>query len=188
MKCLHCDKVFARKKGRSRPQLFCKPSCQKKHWKKNNKEKVRQHQQNYKPKRRLAYAKRRAHYVNYKRRWREENYERYVASTRAWQQKNKVKLAAYMRDFRNKNPEYRKREIQLTLLWNKNNPERRAATVKQVRIREVRELKNNYVKAKLCFKTSLKHKDIPDELVVAKREHLLAVRTVRNFITERRAV
>jgi len=121
------------------------------------------------------------------RAWAAANREANLARKRAYYEENKAALLAQQRTYYEANkprileaqrrpPEVNRARVKA---WVAANPEKRRAQLR----RQVENLSDGYVRAKLKQKTTLRAADIPQQLVQMKRDEL-ALRRLARLLTE----
>lgn len=146
----------------------CKPCDRQRtaEWKRANKERVREYNKKYKAR----------VYASLSTQEKEKLKEKLREKMRVHRRENPEKYKAYRQKYCGKNKE----KIKLKAAkWNKENPDRRREYVRRSATVSREKLNPCYIRSFLIMGTKLKAKDIPEELVEAKRLQLMLVRELK---------
>ncbi len=166
-----CPEHFSRRQTNSLGyRTICKPCDRQRtaEWKRANKERVSEHNKKYKAKLCASLSTQEKEKLKEKlkeasRVSRRENPEKHKAYRQKYSRKNKEKIVASYTRWRKENPDKLREYV------------RRSATVAREK------LSSCYIRAFLAAGTTLKAKDIPQELVDAKRLQLMITRKVKEL-------
>jgi hypothetical protein len=115
------------------------------------------------------------HHQNYLR-----NKERIDRKNAVYKEKNPEKFTELNREWYRKSAPLNRDKLRARYKkYRKENSEKASARQKRFKSRAVRELDDVYVKQTLCARSSLRHEDIPQELVDLKRAQMLFRRQIK---------
>ena len=166
-----CPEHFSRRQTNSAGYRTSCKTCDRQRtaeWKRANKERVKEYNKKYKAKLCASLSTQE----------KEKLKEKLREVSRVRRRENPEKHKAYRKKYYSKNKEKIKLKV---AKWNKENPDtlreyvRRSATVSREK------LNSCYIRAFLTAGTTLKAKDIPQELVDAKRLQLMITRKIKEL-------
>lgn len=166
-----CPEHFSRRQTNSLGYRTSCKACDRQRtaeWKRENKERVNEYNKRYKAKLYASLSTQEKEKLKEKLREaarvsRRENPEKHKVSRQKYRRKNKEKIVASYTRWRKENPDKLREYV------------RRSATVSREK------LNSCYIRAFLTAGTTLKAKDIPQELVDAKRLQLMITRKIKEL-------